>query len=388
MTSRTPDPAELYLDHNGSTPLHPHVLKACLPLLDGTFGNPSAGHPEGRAAAAAIDAARATAAAALGGREDEIVFTSGGSEANNQAIQTALTGGARDQILVSAIEHKSVLMAAEALRSRGIEVVPVPVGPSGAVRTADVESRIGPRTALVSLMLANNETGVLQPVQQVARVCRERGVLLHVDAVAALGKVPVDVRELGCDLLTLAGHKLYAPKGCGILWIRSGTSVPALVHGCGQQRGLRSGTPNPLAIVGFAAALELLALGVLCDPDEIGRLRDELWAKIQAIAPQVRRNGSAPGLPNTLNVWFPGQSGSDLQAGLGRAGISVASGASSTGGTPSHVIVAMGLGADRARESVRFSLGRSTTPRTIARTLEALAALLGQRAPGFAAVRA
>ncbi len=391
--TRWPAEADLYLDHNGSTPLHPEVVQACLPVLTGTFANPSAGHPAGLEARAAVDAARSSVARALGAREEEIVVTSGGSEANNHALQGLFTArargaslraqptecgaaGLRGHLVVSAIEHKSVLATAAWLEQRGVAVTRVAPRPSGAVDAQDVERALRPDTALVSVMLANNETGVLQPIEAISGATRARGIALHVDAVAALGKVPVDVGRLGCDLLSVAGHKLYAPKGCGVLWIRGGLAVEPLVHGCGQQRGLRGGTENALALVGFARALELLERGELGDATGIATWRDALLARILELVPAARRNGAGPSLPNTVNVWFPGRPAHVLQAELGRRGISVSAGAAGTGASPSHVLLAMGASPERARESLRFSFGLANGPRCVERTVEALAAIL------------
>jgi cysteine desulfurase len=382
MQTRWPADASTYLDVNGSTPVHPAVLEHALPVLLGHYANASGAHPAGLRVRAAIDAARAEAAHALGAREDELVFTSGGSESNNHALQGVLAATSGRHLVVSAIEHKSVLATAAWLESRGVAVTRVAPRPSGAVDAGDVERALRPDTALVSLMLANNETGVLQPVRAVARSARARGIPLHVDAVAALGKVPIDVRDLGCDLLSLAAHKLYAPKGAGLLWIRAGTPIAPLVHGCGQQRGTRGGTENAFAAVAFGRALALLAADALADaPGEharVAHLRDRLWDRIRELAPDAERNGAGPSLPNTLNVWFPGRPGHVLQAELGARGVAVAAGSAATGATPSHVLTAMGASPRRASESLRFSLGLPTTADSIDAAVAALAEVLGR----------
>ncbi|MBL8862286.1 MAG: cysteine desulfurase [Planctomycetes bacterium] len=381
MKTRWPEGAETYLDVNGSTPVHPAVLAGAEPFLAGQFANPSAPHPAGRAVRAAIDAAREDAARALGAREDELVFTSGGSESNNHALLGVLAATQGRHLVVSAIEHKSVLSTAAWLERRGVTVTRVAPAASGAVDPAAIERALRPDTALVSVMLANNETGVLQPVREIARATRGRGIPLHVDAVAALGKVPIDVRELGCDLLSIAAHKLYAPKGAGLLWIRTGLAVEPLIHGCGQQRGLRGGTENAFAAVAFGRALALLAADRLADaPGEHARqaaLRDELWTRIRELVPGAQRNGAGPSLPNTLNVWFPGHAGHSLQAALGARGVAVAAGSAATCASPSHVLTAMGASPQRASESLRFSLGLATTAGSIAAAVEALAEALG-----------
>jgi cysteine desulfurase len=380
MNSRWPEGSETYLDCNGSTPIHPAVSSACLPFLAGHFANGSAGHPAGKAVRAALDAALESAARALHARPEEIVFTSGGSESNNHALLGVLGVRPGRHLVVSAIEHKSVLSTAAWLEQRGVAVTRVAPTTSGAIDPAAIERALRPETALVSVMLANNETGVLQPVTAVARSTRARGISLHVDAVAALGKIPIDVRALGCDLLSLAGHKLYAPKGSGCLWVRSGTPIEPLIHGCGQQRGMRGGTENAFATVGFGAALQLLAENRLSEDarehERVAGLRDELHARIVEIAPTAERNGTGEMLPNTVNVWFPNRPGHVLQAEFGARGIAVAAGSAATGATPSHVLTAMGASPARASESLRFSLGLATTTRSIDRTIEALAQIL------------
>lgn len=381
MKHSWPADAETYLDCNGSTPVHPLVVEACLPYLVGHYANGSAAHPGGQVVRAAIDAARAAAAAALGAQDDELVFTSGGSESNNHALLGVMAASAKKHLVVSAIEHKSVLATASWLEARGVAVTRVAPRSTGAVDASDVERALRPDTALVSVMLANNETGVSQPIAEIARITRARGIPLHVDAVAALGKVAIDVRALGCDLLSIAAHKLYAPKGAGLLWIRAGTAIEPLIHGCGQQRGTRGGTENTLASIGFGRALELLARGELGagprEHERVARLRDELYARIVELVPDAQRNGSGASLPNTVNVWFPGRAGHLLQAELGRRGIAVAAGSAATGATPSHVLTAMGATPARASESLRFSLGLTTTPASIDRAIEALARILG-----------
>jgi cysteine desulfurase len=388
------DPRQ-YFDVNGSTPLDGSVAQTWVRFAAELWGNASAAHPEGARARAVIDSARARIARGLGARPDEIWFTSGGTESNNWALfgaaQAAPAG--RRHLLVSGIEHKSVLRTAEALGRNGIEVEQLPVGASGAVRAEDVERALRPTTLAVALMLANNETGVIQPVAEVAALCRARGALLHCDAVAAIGKIAVDVRQLGCDLLSLSGHKLYAPKGVGILYVKQGTAFdskgtpacdddvaafPPLIHGCGQQKGMRSGTENTPGIAALGTAFERLAQGAF-QHAEPHRLRDRLWQGIQEIEPRAQQNGSGARLPNTLSVAFPGRSGAELQSALGALGFSVAAGAAASNGTPSHVLLAMGLGAERARSTLRFSLGAFHDGEAIEQLLAALREVLQPR---------
>ena len=372
--------AEHDFDQNASTPVHPEVVEACRPFLTGFHANPSAAHPEGRRVRAAIDRARAAVAAAIGAEPREIRFTSGGTESNNWALFGSLEPlGPRRHVVVSAIEHRSVLAAAAELERRGFEVTRLAPDASGAVRVRDLEAALRPDTALVSVMTANNETGVVQPAAEIGRVCRERGIRYHADAVCTIGKLPVDVRRLGCDLLSLSSHKLYAPKGCGVLYVRDGVAIAPLVHGCGQELGSRGGTENALAIAGFARACELFAASSPHRARAVEALRDALWRGIEERFPHARRNGGGAALPNTLNVSFAGRAGADVQAELGRRGFAVSCGAAAGGGAPSHVLTAMGLGAERARESVRFSLGPGTGATSVEALLDALEEVFGRR---------
>jgi cysteine desulfurase len=380
------DDRALYLDHNGSTPVHPEVRAACIEVLDELYGNPSAPHAAGARARARIDLARAAIARFLCARAEELTFTSGGTESNNWALQGVLRGAPGGHLVVSAIEHKSVLSTARALEQGGVGVTHVPVDATGRVRVEDVERALRPETRLVSVMVANNETGALQPAAEIGALCRRRGVLFHTDAVAAIGRVPLDVEALGCDLLSLSSHKLYAPKGSGILYVRAGTPIEPLIHGCGQQAGLRGGTENALAAVGFGRAIELQLEGRLADLARTTALRDRLWSLLSARFPRVRRNGGAPCLGNTLNVCFPGTVAGEVQAGLARAGISVSAGAASACAAPSHVLLAMGLSPEDARASLRFSLGAGTTSATLDRLVDELEGLLGAPARSASAL--
>ncbi|MCK6445038.1 MAG: cysteine desulfurase [Planctomycetes bacterium] len=372
---------DLYLDYNGSTPVDRVVAEACSHWLTNSFGNAAAQHPAGLAARHAIDAARQSLARLLGAEADEIWFTSGGTESNNWALTGVLDSAKSGHLCVSEIEHKSVLRTADALEARGFGVSRVPVGADGRVRVDAVARALRPETRLVSLMLANNETGVLQPFAEVAELCRSRGILTHCDAVCAIGKVPVDVRSLGCDLLSLSAHKLYAPKGVGLLYVRRGVGIEPLIHGCGQQCGMRSGSENTPGAVAFGVAAERALSGEFHAVEDVAVLRDELWKGIRERAPDARINGAGPRLPNTLSVAFPGKLAADLQAALGQRGISVAAGAAASNGAPSHVLMAMGLGDAIARSTLRFSLGRFTTRATLAAVWTALEASLAACEP-------
>jgi len=385
-----------YFDVNGSTPLDPAVRETWLRFAADLWGNPSATHAEGLRAREVVERARHAVARGLGAGVGEIWFTSGGTESNNWALAGAARAApaGRRHLVVSSIEHKSVLRTAEALERDGCQVTVLAVDSGGRVQLADVERSLRPETFLVALMLANNETGVLQPVREVARLCRERGVLLHCDAVAALGKVDVDVRDLGVDLLSLSGHKLYAPKGTGVLFVRRGSAgvpdgrrtwwdtdgacFPPLIHGCGQQQGMRSGTENTAGAAALGTAFERLAEGAF-HREDLGTLRERLWEGIQQIEPHCQLNGSGPCLPNTLSVAFPGRAGAALQAALGERGFSVSAGAATTNGAPSHVLLAMGLGVERARSTLRFSLGAFHDAAAIDGLLAALRGILNSR---------
>jgi len=354
----------IYLDYNASTPIAPEVAAAMRPLLTEHFGNPSSGHWASRGAAEALAKARAQVAALLGAQPAEIVFTSGGSESNNQAIKGVVSRALRERpdrrphIICSAIEHPSVAKVCETLAQRGAQVTTVGVDPTGRVSPDDVAAAITDDTVLITVMHANNEVGTLQPIADLATVAKQRGVLLHSDAAQSLGKVPVVVDDLGVDLLTVAGHKLYAPKGVGALYVRSGVAVDSLIHGANHEAGRRAGTESVLLAVGLGAACELARR----DPTaaRLGELRDQFWQRLQAAFGQgVRLNGHpTERLPNTLNVSFVGQQSHDLLARL--EGVAASTGSACHAGSTavSGVLAAMGVAADVALGAVRFSLGR------------------------------
>lgn len=357
---------DLYLDYNGSTPVDTVVARECLDWMTAGFGNAAASHPEGLRARRAIDDARAHVARLIGAEPDEIWFTSGGTESNNWAIEGTLLRAPTGHACVSAIEHKSVLRSAEYLGTRGYAVSLLPVDVAGRVRIDALERALRPDTRLVSVMLANNETGILQPIAQISALCRARGIRFHCDAVCAIGKVPVDVRGLGCDLLSLSAHKLYAPKGVGVLYVRRGVELDPLIHGCGQQCGMRSGSENTPGAIAFGRAAELALAGAFSAGEDLAKLRDELWSGIRERFPDARVNGAGARLPNTLSVVFPGTSSVELQAALGALGLSVSAGAAASNGAPSHVLKAMGASDDDARATLRFSLGRFSSRATLA----------------------
>ena len=371
----------VYLDHNATTPLDPRVLEEMLPFLRDDFGNPSSLHWFGQRARAAVEEARASVAALVGAESAEIVFTASGSESDNMALRgvAAKARAPRRGLVVGGLEHHAVLNTARALREEGWPVEIVRVREDGIVDLEDLAVKLGAGSALVSLMLANNETGVLQPVAEAARLARKHGALVHCDAVQAGGKLPIDVRTLDVDLLTLSAHKLCGPKGVGCLYVRRGTPMGALVRGGGQERNRRAGTENVAGIVGFGVAAALAAEVLPAEAARLRRLRDRLEERLLAL-PGARRNGGEPRLANTANVSFPGAEAEDLVMALDLEGIAVSTGAACAAGgvEPSHVLRAMGLPPERVQSSLRLSLGRCTTETDVDRAADVIAAVLGR----------
>jgi cysteine desulfurase len=365
----------IYLDHAATTPLNADVLAEMLPYFIESGHNPSSLHAEGRRARAGLDRARDRAAAALGVARKEITFVGSGSEADNQAIlSVARTYRARGSHIVSTqIEHHAVLHALDALRDEGFDVTLLPVDEHGMIDPAAFAAALRDDTVLASVMYANNEIGVVQPVAQLAAAARERGVIFHTDAVQGAGLIDIRPRELGVDLLSLSAHKFYGPKGVGILYVRDGVMLPPLVHGGGQEFGRRSGTENVAGIVGLAAALERAVAGTSARAVRVAALRDRLEAGIRARAGEVRINGAgAPRLPNNSNVSFAGIDSEALLMRFDLEGIAVSAGSACTSGAlePSHVIAAL-RGDPRWHQGViRFSLGEATTEEEIDRVLE------------------
>jgi cysteine desulfurase len=374
----------VYLDHNASTPLDPRVLEAMLPMLSEAFGNPSSLHWFGQRARAAVEEARVQAASLIGATPPEVVFTASGTEADNLALRgvAARVREPRRKLVISAVEHHAVLNTARALAEEGFPVETVRVDAEGRVDLDDLRARVDDRTALVSIMLANNETGVVQPVREAAGLAREHGALVHCDAVQAAGKVPVDVRALDVDLLTLSAHKIYGPKGVGLLYVRRGTPMKALVRGGAQERNRRAGTENVAGIVGLGAAALLAREHLEADGARLRGLRDRFEAELLAI-PGAIRNGAEPRVPNTTNVSFADTEAEGLLMALDLMGVAVSTGAACAAGgiEPSHVLRAMGLPAERVQASLRFSLGRATTEAQLARAADSVrAAVERQRA--------
>ncbi len=383
--------SRIYLDHNATTPLRPEVLDAMLPFLRDAYGNASSIHSWGRQARAAIDDARERLAALLGARPSEIIFTSGGTESDNLAIQ-GIASHARNKgrhIVTSSIEHHAVLHTCEYLAKReGFEVTFLPVDSDCLVQPEDVRRAIRPDTILVSIMAANNETGTLQPLAEIGEICRERGVPFHTDAVQSVGKIPTSPNRWNADLLTIAAHKFYGPKGVGLLYLRSGTRLDPTEHGGFQENERRGGTENVAGIVGMARAAEL----ALAEMDQEGprsrQLTESLWQPIARRLPGVHRNGHPEKrVPNTLHICCENCDGEGLLFGLDLEGIAVSSGSACAVGSleVSHVLLAMGRPPELAEAAVRFSFGSQNTEDDVERAVEALATVL-ERLRSFRAV--
>jgi len=370
----------VYLDYNATTPVDPRVADAMLPQLTTGFGNPSSSYPYAEAPRAALHKARAQVAGLLGARAAEIVFTGSGSEADLLAIRGAAlaAGRARTHVITQSTEHPAVLETCRALqRLHGIRVTILPVDADGVLDPATLAAAIDADTVLVSVMAANNETGTLQPIRDLAAIVHQHGALFHCDAAQAAGKVPVDVGDLGVDLLTVVGHKLYAPKGIAALYVRDGIQLEPVVYGGGQERGLRAGTENVALAVALGTAAGLAAAELADGASaRLAALRDDLHRRLcNALPGRVHRNGSAQRcLPNTLNVSIDGAHGHELLAATPQIAASTGSACHSGRHTPSPVLTAMGLDPRRALAALRLSLGRWSTPRDVDAAASALIA--------------
>jgi cysteine desulfurase len=370
MTTR-----RIYLDYNASTPIDPAVAAAMKPFLEDHYGNPSSGHWAATTASSALETARGQVAALLNCHADEIVFTSGGSEANNLALKgvffTLREKG--DHIVTTAVEHPAIVQPCRFLERLGARVTFLPVDGTGRINPDDLSKAITPRTILVSIMHANNEVGTIQPIADCARVAHERGVLFHTDAAQAVGKIPTAVTETGVDLLSIAGHKVYAPKGVGALFVRRGVSLEPLIHGAGHERGRRAGTESALLALGLGKACELAR--DLSPMERVRALRDHLWKELEKrFGNRVLLNGHPTHrLPNTLNVSFVGRVGAEILARLDGVAATTGSACHSGRVELSPVLQAMGVEPEVGMGAVRFSLGRGTTREEVDVVLERLA---------------
>jgi cysteine desulfurase len=370
--------ARIYLDYNASTPIDPAVAAAMRPFLEDHFGNPSSGHWAASGARAALEEARGQVAGLLGAESEEIVFTSGGSEGNNLALK-GVAWALKDKgnhIITSAVEHPAIVGPCRFLEQQGFAVTIVPVDRVGRIEPDDVARAITPRTILISIMHANNEVGTIQPIAEVSRIARAHGVLLHTDAAQSVGKITTDVNALGVDLLTIAGHKVYAPKGVGALYVRRGTPLEPLIHGAGHEGGRRAGTESALLAVGLGKACELaLDLGPM---QGVRTLRDRFWQKLQDVfGNRIVLNGHpVHRLPNTLNVSFVGQVGAEVLARLDSVAASTGSACHAGHVELSPVLKAMQVAPEVGMGAIRFSLGRGTTQGEIDAVADQLATIV------------
>ena len=361
----------VYLDNNATTPVLPEVYDAMRPYFTEHFGNASSIHHHGQETRAAVEHAREAVAALLGCRSSEIVFTSGGTEADNLAIFGLIRPG--DHIITSTIEHHAVLNSCKRLTADHCEVTCVPADTRGVVDPRDVKRAIRPNTKLITIMFANNETGVLQPVDEISHIAAEDDIYFHTDAVQAAGKLPIDVNKIGFDLLTISGHKIHGPQGVGALYIRKGTQLHPMLYGGSHERSRRAGTENVPGIVGLGKAAALAQAGFEREEDKkMAAMRDHLERELLKLEATGINGASAPRVPNTTNIYFDSIEGEALVIALDLKGLAVSTGAACSSGAiePSHVLTAMGLTRDQAKSSIRFSLGKQNTPEDVDFALE------------------
>jgi cysteine desulfurase len=381
--------SRIYFDNSATTPVLPEVFEAMRPYFDDLFGNASSIHRNGQQTRAAVEQARESVAALLGCRPPEVVFTSGGTEADNLGIFGV--AGAGEHVITSTVEHHAVLNACKHLEAEGADVTYLPVDGRGLVDPVDVRRALRPTTKLITVMMANNETGVLQPVQEIGKIAAEAEVSFHTDAVQAAGKVPLDVASIGCDLLSISGHKIHAPQGVGALYVRKGTALAPMFYGGRHERSRRAGTENVPGIVALGKAAELARARPKNDNQGMARMRNRLEEALLALESAGVNGDGAPRVPQTLSMYFDGIDGESLVIALDLKGLAVSTGAACSSGAiePSHVLMAMGLSPDRARASVRFSLGRQNTMEEVEVAISLVAetvARLRELAPRKAAV--
>ena len=389
----------VYLDYNATTPVDPAVLDAMLPYFTASFANASSIHTPGQRARNAVETAREQVAALIGANPKEVVFTSGGTESDNHAIFGILNPalsrgfvGARHavpaaslapspHIITTAIEHEAVLNACQQAEKLGAQVTYLPVDKNGQIDPQQLKSAIRPETILITVMHANNEIGTIQPLEEIGKIAKEADIYFHTDAVQSIGKIPVDVTALAVDLLSLSGHKIYAPKGIGALYIKAGTHLQQLLYGGHHQRGARPGTENVAGIVGLGTAAAIAKKTQAAEAERLSKLRDHLEQQLLKLVPDAKINGAgAARLPNTSNITFPGCEGEALLIALDLKGLAISTGAACSSGAvePSHVLTAIGLSPEDARASLRFSLGRQTTREEIDQVLTIVPAAVSQ----------
>ena len=375
--------ARIYLDNSATTRIDEKVLEAMLPYLRDRFGNASSTHTFGQEARAAVEDARRSVAELIGADTREVVFTSGGTESDNTALWGIWRSGYRpgNHIITSKIEHPAVLATCKVLETAGVEVTYLPVDASGRVDPARVEAAINERTILISIMHANNETGVIQPIEEISALARRRGILVHTDAVQSAGKIPLNVRDLGVDLMSLSGHKMHAPKGVGVLFLRGGVKLAPFLTGGSHERRRRAGSENVPGVVALGAAAQLAAERLPEMRGRVGALRDRLEEQIRSRIPGVHINGSVEHrLPNLTNLAFEGLEGEAGVIALDLEGVAVSTGSACSSGSlePSHVLMGMGLRAETVQGSLRFSLCYHNTDSEIERTVEIVTAVVGR----------
>jgi len=385
----------VYLDYNATTHVEPAVLDAMLPYFSGDFANAASIHTPGQRARAAVETAREQVAALIGARPQEIVFTSGGTESDNHAVFGAVSSSVAQpflavrpcgdepppHIITTSIEHEAVLNTCQALEKHGVKVTCLPVDREGQIDIEELRRAIRPETKLITIMHANNELGTVQPLEEIGRIAADADVYFHTDAVQSAGKIPIDVNNLGLDLLSLSGHKLYAPKGIGALYVRGGTRLRQLLYGGHHQRGARPGTENVAGIVGLGKAAEIAQASLAKDAQRVAAMRDKLEAGLLARVRDAGVNArNAQRTPNTTNLLFPGIEGEALVIALDLKGLACSTGAACSSGAvePSHVLTAIGLSPEDARASLRFSLGRHTTEADIDFALNVIPAAVAQ----------
>jgi cysteine desulfurase len=373
----------IYLDYAATTPTHPEVVKAMLPYFTENFGNPSSIYSYGQEAREAVESARAKVAGLISARDEEIVFTGGGTEADNYALQGAAFAHEKkgNHIITTAIEHHAVLETCAFLEKHGFTVTRLPVDKYGLVNPGDVKKAISPKTVLISVMHANNEIGTIQPLAEISKITREKDILFHTDAVQTAGHIPIDVNKLGVDLLSMSAHKLYGPKGVGALYIRKGVKLTPFIHGGGQEKGRRSGTENVPGIVGFGRAAELAAAEIDAEAVRLAILRDKLIQGLLDRIPDTHLNGDpVKRLPNNVNISIDYIEGEAMCLNLDFQGICASTGSACSSGSlaPSHVLLALGPRHEQAHGSLRFTLGKWTTEEDKDAVLSVLPGIAGK----------